>query len=142
GGLQMADGVQLNSAVMFVRDLDASASFYRELLTLAEVDRSPTAVLLHGDGGTQLILRSMGGNVSHALGGIGVQYVIWTAANADDLARCESVLHKRSAHYESRKCEGAEAVEGRDPDGIPVIVIYPGPDETPLHELPSRIYGW
>ena len=138
----MADGAQLSSAVMFVRDLDVSASFYRDLLLLTEVDRSPTAILLLSGGGAQLILRAMGANVSHTLGGIGMQYVIWTASGPDDLARCEAVLHQRSAYYESRKCEGAEAVEGRDPDGIPVIVIYPGPDQLPLHELPSRIYGW
>jgi len=34
------------------------------------------------------------------------------------------------------------AVEGRDPDDIVVLIIYPGPNEAPLHELPVRIYGW
>jgi len=33
-------------------------------------------------------------------------------------------------------------VEGRDPDDLPVLIVYPGPDQTPLHELPVRIYGW
>jgi hypothetical protein len=73
---------------------------------------------------------------------VGVQYVIWTAAGPEDLSRCERVLRERSAHYETRSSEGVTAVEGRDPDGIVVIIIYPGPDQLPLHELPVRIYGW
>jgi len=33
-------------------------------------------------------------------------------------------------------------VEGRDPDGCPVLVAYPAPDQVPLRELPARIYAW
>jgi len=35
-----------------------------------------------------------------------------------------------------------QAVEGRDPDDIVVLITYPGPDRLPLRELPVRIYGW
>jgi hypothetical protein len=33
-------------------------------------------------------------------------------------------------------------VEGHDPDDTVVMIVYPGPDERPLRELPTRIYGW
>ena len=33
-------------------------------------------------------------------------------------------------------------LEGRDPDDIAVMIIYPGPEQAPLHKLPVRIYGW
>ena len=138
----MAQGARLGSAVMFVQELGRSVSFYREVLALEVADRSSNAALLISPHGSQLILRAMGSNAAHALGSVGVQYVIWTAGSQDDLSRCEHALRGRAAHTETRSSEEVTAVEGRDPDGIPVIVTYPGPDQVPLHKLPARIYGW
>jgi catechol 2,3-dioxygenase-like lactoylglutathione lyase family enzyme len=138
----MAHGARLDSVVMFVHDLNRSVSFYSDVLNLHVADRSATAALLIGAKRSQLILRAMGRGAEHALGGIGVQYVIWTADDADDLARCEKVLKDRSAWRDSRTTEHVTAVEGRDPDDIVVMITYPGPDQAPLHELPVRIYGW
>lgn len=138
----MAHGARLDSVVMFVHDLDRSVSFYSDVLNLHVADRSATAALLIGAKRSQLILRAMGRGAEHALGGVGVQYVIWTADDADDLARCEKVLKDRSAWRDSRTTEHVTAVEGRDPDDIAVMITYPGPDQAPLHELPVRIYGW
>ena len=138
----MAHGARLDSVVMFVHDLDRSVSFYSDVLNLHVADRSATAGLLIGAKRSQLILRAMGRGAEHALGGVGVQYVIWTADDADDLARCEKVLKDRSAWRDSRTTEHVTAVEGRDPDDIVVMITYPGPDQAPLHELPVRIYGW
>ena len=84
----------------------------------------------------------MGAGAAHSLGGVGVQYVIWTAADQEDLDRCEGVLKELSAHRDTRSSGPVKAVEGRDPDDIVVLITYPGPDQVPLHELPVRIYGW
>ena len=138
----MARGAMISSAVMFVQDLDRSVSFYQEVLGLAVTDISPTAALLTSTEGAQLILRAMGSNAAHTLGGVGFQYVVWTAGSDEDLRRCERVLRERSAHRDTRDSGGTVAVEGRDPDDIVVIITYPGPDQVPLHELPVRIYGW
>lgn len=138
----MADGVRLGSAVMFVQDLDRSVSFYTEVLALEEADRSTTAALLVNADGTQLILRAMGPGAAHPLGSVGVQYVVWTAAGPADLDRSERALTNRSAHQQTRSSAGVTVVEGRDPDDLPVLITYPGPDQAPLHELPVRIYGW
>jgi catechol 2,3-dioxygenase-like lactoylglutathione lyase family enzyme len=138
----MTLGSRLDSAVMFVQDLDRSVDFYREVLALEVSDHSPTACLLTSASGSQLIVRSMGSGGVHSLGGVGVQYVIWTAADREDLDRCERTLKKLSAHRETRVGGPVKAVEGRDPDDIVVMIIYPGPNEVPLRELPARIYGW
>jgi catechol 2,3-dioxygenase-like lactoylglutathione lyase family enzyme len=138
----MPDGSRIGSAVMFVQNLDRSVSFYQQVLSLEVADRSPTAALLASGGGSQLILRAMGAGAVHTLGGVGVQYVIWTAADEDDLDRCERVLKELSAHRDSRAAGPVRAVEGRDPDDIAVMIVHPGPDQVPLHELPVRIYGW
>ena len=138
----MAQGARLGSVVMFVHSLDRSVKFYEEILGLVVADRSPTAALLSNTEGTQLVLRAMGPGADRALGSVGVQYVVWTAAGKADLERCERVLREHGAHRETRSHGEAAVVEGRDPDDIVLMVIYPGPDEVPLHELPPRIYGW
>ena len=138
----MAHGTRIGSAVMFVQQLDRSVSFYTELLAMRVADQSPTAALLASPGGTQLVLRAMGANAGHPLGGVGLQYVIWTADGAEDLERCERVLKARSAYRDTRSSGGVTLVEGHDPDDTVVMVAYPGPDQVPLHELPVRIYGW
>jgi catechol 2,3-dioxygenase-like lactoylglutathione lyase family enzyme len=140
----MAHGATVASAVMFVRDLDRSVSFYTELLALRVVDRSPTAALLASEAGVHLILRAMGSAAVHALGAAGVQYVVWTVPSERELTHCERVLHARSAHAGRRSERHISVVEGRDPDGFTVVVCHPGPDEIPPDELrlSSRIYAW
>jgi catechol 2,3-dioxygenase-like lactoylglutathione lyase family enzyme len=138
----MARGPRLGSAVMFVQNLDRSVSFYQQVLGLKVTDSSPTAALLFSEGGAQLILRSMGSGAVHSLGGVGIQYLVWTAADEADLDRCERVLNELSAHRDTRSSGPVKVVEGHDPDDIVLMITYPGPDQLPLHELPVRIYGW
>ena len=138
----MAQGARLSSVVMFVHDLDRSVKFYTGILGLEVADHSPTAALLNNATGTQLVLRAMGRGADRALGSVGVQYVVWTAAGKDDLDRCERVLREHGAHRETRIHGEVAVVEGRDPDDIVLMITYPGPDQVPLHDLPARIYGW
>lgn len=138
----MAQGARLGSVVMFVHDLDRSVEFYTDVLALEAADRSPTAALLTSPAGAGLILRAMGQTAPHPLGSVGVQYVVWTAAGEEDLARCERALAGRGAHRGTRSDGGITVVEGRDPSDIVLMVTYPGPDQLPLRELPIRIYAW
>jgi catechol-2,3-dioxygenase len=129
-------------ALVYVRDLDVSVKFYSEVLGLTATDREPTAALLAGQGASPLMLRSMGENATRAPGSTGVQFVTWAAARQEDLDRATRVLKQRSAYVETRQSEGCTVVEGHDPDGLPVLIAYPAPDQLPLHELPARIYAW
>jgi catechol 2,3-dioxygenase-like lactoylglutathione lyase family enzyme len=138
----MAGTARLGSVVMFVQQLGRSVDFYADVLGLEVSDRSPTAALLTSPGGSQLILRQMGSNAAHPLGGIGPQYAVWTARDGDDLDRAEAALRRRSAHQVTRTHDNVTAVEGRDPDDVVVMIAYPGPEDEPLRELPPRIYGW
>jgi catechol 2,3-dioxygenase-like lactoylglutathione lyase family enzyme len=138
----MALHARLSAAVMFVRDLDVSVDFYTDVLGLEVTDRAPTAALLVSAGGCQLALRSMGEQAERPLGSVGVQYVVWAAADEGGLKRIEEALKDRSAYRETRTGHGYTVVEGHDPDDVPVLAAYPGPDEVPLRKLPARIYGW
>jgi catechol 2,3-dioxygenase-like lactoylglutathione lyase family enzyme len=138
----MASGIRIGSAVIFVEQLARSVSFYGDVLALQVTDESPTAALLTSPGGAQLYLRAMGATAAHPLGGVGVQYVTWIAAGEDELGRCEQALKNRSAFRDRHQLAGITAVEGHDPDGVVVMITYPGPDQSPVRELPARIYGW
>jgi catechol 2,3-dioxygenase-like lactoylglutathione lyase family enzyme len=138
----MAEQTHLSLAIVYVGDLDSSVSFYSDVLGLKVTDREPTAALLAGDGRTPLILRAMGSDATRAPGSTGVQYVIWAAAGKTGLDKAERALKRHSAYVETRQGEGFTVIEGRDPDGCPVLVAYPAPDQVPLRELPARIYAW
>lgn len=138
----MAQGTRIGSVVMFVQDLGRSVDFYQELLELEVTDRSATAALLTSGAGSQLILRAMGGSGGHALGAVGAQYPVWLVAAREDLDRCERVLQRHSAHRDTRVHDDVVVVEGRDPDDIVVLIIYPGPGQEPMRKLPVRIYAW
>jgi catechol-2,3-dioxygenase len=138
----MAEGIRLRAAVIFVRDLDRSVPFYRELLDLEVVDSSPTAALLRSAGGWELVLRSFGQNAQRSLASIGVQYLSWSTASRADLDRRTEMLRQRSAYRETRTDEDITVVEGRDPDDLPIMIVHAGDDDGPMRELPARIYAW
>src|SRR5215472_9456271 len=138
----VADSVRLSAAVVFVRNLDRSLKFYTEVLGLAVIDRSPTAVLLGEDDGPQLVLRAFGENAAHPLGSLGVQYLIWMTDSRDDLDRRMALLQQRSAYSETHKHGEAVTVEGRDPDDLVVMIGYRPPGQPALSGLPARVYAW
>jgi catechol-2,3-dioxygenase len=138
----MAEGVRLRAAVVFVRNLDASVPFYRELLDLEVVDNSTTAALLGSADGSQLVLRAFGDNAPRALGSIGLQYLAWSTGSRADLDRRAEILRRHSAYRETREDQDVTVVEGRDPDDLPIMIVYARGDGPPMRELPARIYAW
>jgi catechol-2,3-dioxygenase len=89
GNEEQPPRLRLTSAVMFVQELGRSVSFYRDLLAMEVRLRDDTAALLVSPDGFQLYLRSIGSGAQHPLGHVGIQYLIWTADDEDDLRRCE-----------------------------------------------------
>jgi catechol 2,3-dioxygenase-like lactoylglutathione lyase family enzyme len=127
---------------MFVRELERSVSFYRELLGLKVNVRDNAAALLVSPDGFELYLRSMGTGAHHPLGNVGIQYLVWTADDEQDLRRYEQQLRAQSGYVTRQTVDGVTVVEGRDPDGLPVLVSYPRPGDVPSHQIRRRIYGW
>jgi len=131
--------LKLASAVMFVADLGRSVEFYRELLSLEVTSQNSDAALLVSTDGSQLYLRGMG-RIPHPIGGIGINYLIWTAESEADLDRCERFLRSRSRQVTRETIDGFTLIEGRGPDGVPVMLTYPGPEQAPRHEIMLHIY--
>lgn len=129
--------VRLAAAVVFVSDLPRSLSFYQPLLRYAITVGDADAALLTGPNGSQLYLRQVGEH-SVARAGFGVQWVAWTAGDPHDLDRCSDML-KESGDYVGRDTsDGITLLEGRDPDGLPVIIVYPGAERAPRHVIHDR----
>ena len=137
----MGTGARLTGAVVVVRDLARSEVFYRELLGLRVEASSAEAVLLSAPSGDRLALRALG-RATHLSVGIGVQCLVWTAESLDDLERCEEVLRTRNAFLSSSVDHGVKVVEGRDPDDIRVIVVFPVVPGLHRTTLPSGIYAY
>jgi catechol-2,3-dioxygenase len=138
----MAEEIRLSAAVMFVRNLDRSMAFYREVLGLRVIDTSTTAALLTGGDGTQLVLRATGENSAHPLGNIGIQYLVWAVPTKEALEHRTEVLRRLSAYRETRTDGGTTLVEGHDPDDVAVLLIHDESGRAEMHELPARIYAW
>ena len=129
---------RLAAAVVFVSDLARSLNFYQALLGLPVTVGDTDAALLTGPNGSQLYLRQEEDR-SAPREGLGVQWVAWTAGIAGDLDRCSEMLKERGAYVGRAISEGITVVEGRDPDGLPVLIIYPGAELAPRHVIADRI---
>ena len=134
-------GAKLSGAVVVVRALSRSQGFYCELLDLQVDASSAEAVLLSAPTGDHLVLRALG-RAPHLSGGIGVQFLVWTAESAGYLDRCEKVLRARGAFVSRSLDHGVRVLEGRDPDGIRVIVVLPVEPGSEKMSLPARIYAY
>jgi CBS domain-containing protein len=131
--------IRLASAVVFVSDLGRSVDFYQALLRYTVTVSEPDTALLAGPSGSQLYLREVAEPASRQQGGVGVQWVVWTAGGEDDLDRCTDLLKERDAFVRRDVSEGITRLEGRDPDGVSVLITHPGPERSPRCLIPSRI---
>jgi hypothetical protein len=134
--------LMLASAVMFVAEVDRSAAFYAELLAWTVTVQDADVALLVSPDGYQLYLRRRGPRAIRSLGEIGLQYLIWTAPDENELRRCELLLRAQPHTVTRTTLDGFTAIEGRDPDDVPILVTYPGPRQAPRHQVMKRIYGW
>jgi CBS domain-containing protein len=131
--------VRLASVVVFVSDLARSLGFYQPLLRYTTIVSDAGAALLTGPDGSQLYLHQVSDGSARRDDGVGVQWAAWTAGDPQDLDRCTEMLKGRSAYVRRDIIEGIDILEGRDPDGLPVLITYPGPDQTQRHVIDSRV---
>jgi catechol 2,3-dioxygenase-like lactoylglutathione lyase family enzyme len=132
--------MKLSAAIVFVRDLARSRDFYRAVLGLQVEASSAEGVVLIANTGDRVILRALA-KAPRSSGSIGVQYLVWAAPEADELSRYEAALKEGDAFVGSRVEQGVSVVEGRDPDGITLIVCHPSTPPEMLR-LPTRVYAY
>jgi catechol-2,3-dioxygenase len=137
----MSGDLKLSAAVIFVHELERSAEFYRDVLKLETEVAAEGAVVLTTPTGDHVVLRALP-MAQRLSGNIGVQYLVWTARDGDDLARVEEALKARGAFVSATVEQGINVVEGHDPDNIPVLVVYPPSAAAGLTAVPARTYGY
>ncbi|WP_228513604.1 VOC family protein [Curtobacterium flaccumfaciens] len=134
--------VIMSSAVMFVSELERSVRFYERLLQVPARLVTGTAALLETPQHQQLYLRAVGDRAVHPLGAVGIQYLIWTAADLEDLARCEAILRGQSSRVTRTTVDEIDLLEGVGPDGVPILVTFPGPEQVRSIKIIPRVYRW
>ena len=125
---------RLNHAVLYVRDLDTSVSFYKDAFGFEEIGR---------EGGRMAFLRAQGGSNHHDLGlmavgqrapapppgSVGLYHLAWQVAHIEDLAEMEVLLANMGA-LGGRSDHGAtKSLYGKDPDGNEFEVMWMVPRE-------------
>ncbi len=127
---------RLNHAVLFVRDVDISAAFYREALGLTELERP--------DGMRAAFMRSPARTNHHDLGlfevgasaprpprgSVGLYHLAWEIETIEELAEMADALGKLGALTGSSDHGVSKSLYGRDPDGNEFEIMWAVPSDA------------
>jgi catechol-2,3-dioxygenase len=126
----------LNHAVLFVRDVDATADFYRRTFGFEELNRPP--------GMRAAFMRAAGGENHHDLGlfevgpqaprppsgSVGLYHLAWEVPTIEELARLADALSAEGALSGASDHGVSKSLYGRDPDGNEFEVMWRVPREA------------
>jgi len=123
---------RLNHAVLFVRDLERSVAFYRDVLGLTPVARmGDDMAFLRAPGSPNhhdLGLAAVGtGAPSPARGSVGLYHLAWEVAAIEDIAEAHAALAGANALGGASDHGTTKSLYGRDPDGNEFEIMWPVP---------------
>ncbi len=120
----------LNHAVLYVRDAERSAAFYREVLGFRVVMEGPGAVFLQApdsDNDHDLGLFSVGAGAKPSPAGrgtVGLYHLAWEVGTLADLATVRDRLAGADALVGSSDHGSTKSLYGRDADGLEFEVVW------------------
>ena len=122
---------RLNHAVLYVRELDRSVAFYREVLGFREVAGIPgRAAFLQAEGSTNdhdLGLFAIGGGAGDTTAGrstVGLYHLAWEVDTLGELVRLRAALERAGALVGASDHGTTKALYAEDPDGIEFEVSW------------------
>ncbi len=127
---------RLNHAVLFVRDVDVAAAFYRSTFGFVELERPAgmRAVFLRSpDGGNHhdLGLFEVGPEAARPpRGSTGLYHLAWEVDTIDTLARMAATLREVGALTGASDHVVSKSLYGRDPDGNEFEVMWAVPADA------------
>lgn len=127
---------RLNHAVLFVRDADAAAEFYRRAFGFEELTRPQgmRAVFMRspaGDNHHDLGLFEVGAQASRpARGSVGLYHLAWEIDTIEGLADMARSLSELGALTGASDHGVSKSLYGRDPDGNEFEVMWRVPREA------------
>ncbi len=125
---------RLNHAVLYVRDVERSAAFYREVLGFTRIDMTPTgftgAAFLRAPDSTNdhdLGLFEIGSSATESPAGrtaVGLYHLAWEVDTLAELERLAGVLGERGALVGASDHGTTKSLYARDPDGLEFEVAW------------------
>jgi catechol-2,3-dioxygenase len=121
---------RLNHAVLYVRDAERSAEFYRTVLGFRVVNQMPGAYFLQAAGSTNdhdLGLFSIGNGAGPTSAGrseVGLYHLAWEVDTLDELRRIAGALRDVGALVGASDHSTTKALYAKDPDGIEFEVSW------------------
>ncbi|MEV5834498.1 VOC family protein [Nocardia sp. NPDC052112] len=130
---------RLNHAVLFVADVERSATFYREVLGFRQIGAIPGGVFLQAAGSANDhdlgLFRSTEPAVAHRTGRVGLYHLAWEVDTLRELGRMRDALRAAGALTGASNHAVTKALYGVDPDGIEFEVCWLVPDAAIEREL-------
>lgn len=135
---------RLNHAVLFVRDVERSVAFYREVLGFAPIEgmaEIPGAAFLRAPASTNdhdLGLFQVGAQAGPSGAGratVGLYHLAWEVETLADLAEVQQRLVQRGALVGATDHSTTKALYGRDPDGLEFEVSWLVPADRLTPEI-------
>jgi catechol-2,3-dioxygenase len=125
---------RLNHAVLYVRDAERAAAFYREAFEFEVVTRIPgVAVFLRAKGTEnhhELGLFSIGPSApGPERGRVGLYHLAWEVATIGELAEARATLARMGALVGESDHGATKSLYGHDPDGNEFEVMWMVPRE-------------
>jgi catechol-2,3-dioxygenase len=124
---------RLNHAVLYVRDVEQSVAFYRDVLGFRPVpmaERLTGAAFLQAPGSTNdhdLGLFQIGPGAEPSLAGrstVGLYHLAWEVDTLDELERLAGKLSAAGALGGASDHSSTKSLYGRDPDGLEFEVAW------------------
>jgi catechol-2,3-dioxygenase len=122
---------RLNHAVLYVRDVERSLAFYRDVLGFrAKVEIPGRAVFLQAEGSTNdhdLGLFAIGAGAGPSQAGratVGLYHLAWEVDTLDELARTAERLAEAGALGGTSDHGTTKSLYGHDPDGLEFEIVW------------------
>jgi catechol 2,3-dioxygenase-like lactoylglutathione lyase family enzyme len=125
---------RLNHAVLYVRDVEESVAFYRDVLGFRRVDMTPDgfagAAFLQAPGSTNdhdLGLFEIGEAAGASLAGratVGLYHLAWELETLDDLEAVAQKLSAAGALVGASDHGTTKSLYGRDPNGLEFEIVW------------------
>ena len=138
---------RLNHAVLFVRDVEASVAFYREVLGFATIDgmaelrgaaflRAPSSTNDHDLGLFEIGAQAGPSGAGRAT--VGLYHLAWEVETLADLAEVAERLRQRGALVGATDHATTKALYAKDPDGLELEVSWLVPADLLTPEILAR----
>jgi catechol-2,3-dioxygenase len=132
---------RLNHAVLYVRDVARSVSFYTDVLGFRIVHRKPNAAFLRAaesDNDHDLGLFQVRGSATRS-SGVGLYHLAWSVSTLPELAIFAERLTAVGALVGSSDHGVSKSLYGKDPDGLEFEISWFVPRDRVTEEMSATL---